>query len=578
MPGFYSTDFQPIGTASVADVGQTYPANIVEFTGYIAGSIVSATTPDTDNFIQGTAGITGLSGKNANSGSSIAYDRGSTLVIDGGNVLNIWVMYGIPSALDVFAATNGSGIAVAVGTDTGSFSTYRVDGSDTAELGGWKNYMLDLRNTPTGPNSGGSTGITSPTNRYYGATYRQIASFKTVPPLAVDGIRYGRSTLTATQGTSTTVNNVDPLLSTAANFPQMSYYNDYNVGGTPQLSGTNIGTAVDGGYHRFGTLSQVAGGYQLKGVLSIGTTAASVYFNDANRNIFIEDAYLTYNAFNRIEIRNSASTVILNSCTFAFVPRSTLISAGNAPAEPRCNFEMHDNAFVQLDSCSFTDMGTFTLLPGATNSEIISSTFRRCQTVFPNGIKITNTLFTNTQSTAGAIQYDSVADGENITFCNFTNNTVGPAIKITAAGTYNFIGHTFSGNTVQVEFSGTGTCSIVPSDGSNVSQANVTATGGGTITVETPAVSVTLTGLKVDSEVRAYLGTDPATATEIGGVENSTTSFTFTQSVGGQAGYIQIFNKQYLPVLIELTYSSISQEIPIQQVFDRQYESLDPGV
>lgn len=575
MPGFYSTDFQPIGTASVGDVGQTYPGTpgLVEFNGYASGTIVSTTTPDTDNFIQGTAGLTGISGKNANTGSSVAYNLNGTLNINGGNVLNIWIMYGIPSALDTFAATNGSGIAVAVGTALGSFSTYRVDGADTLALGGWKNYMVDLRNASTGPNGGGSTGVTDPTNQYYGAAYRQVATFKTAPPLAVDGIRYGRSTLTATQGTSTTINNIEPLLSTAANFPQMAYYNDYNAGGTPQLSGTNIGAAVDAGYHRFGTLTEVAGGYQLKGVLSIGTTAASVYFNDANRNIFIEDAYLTYNNFNRIEIRNSASTVIMDSCSFVFVPRNSLISAANAPATPLGNFEMHDNASVQLQSCTFIDIGTIIFLSNAT---ITGCVFRRCGTVFPKGATITSSDFFNPDTATGSILYDAVSDGVNVSACNFTNNTSNPSIRITAEGTYTFNALQFFGTaTTYVEFTGTGTCTIIPAGGSNIVQAKCAATGGGTITVEPPTVNFTITNLKAGSEVRAYTGStsDPINAVEIGGIESSTgTEFTFQHSSGGSAGYIQIFHLNYLPITyIVSVYKSENESIQVSQVTDRQY-------
>jgi hypothetical protein len=77
--------------------------------------------------------------------------------------------------------------------------------------------------------------------------------------------------------------------------------------------------------------------------------------------------------------------------------------------------------------------------------------------------------------------------------------------------------------------------------------------------------------LQSGSEVRAYVGTDPATSTEIAGVESSGTSFNFSQSVGGQAGYIVIhalgFNSIYLPI----TYSGADQTIPIQQVLDRTY-------
>jgi hypothetical protein len=563
MAGTYATDLLPVGTASVADTG-TYPTAIIELTGYASGSIVSTTTPDTDNFIQGIAGITGLSSKTTNTGNSLAYGRGSTLVINGGNCLNLWAMWSLPSALADFGSTNG-GIQVAVGTAAGSFSTYRVDGGDVSPYGGWKNYIVDLRNANTGPNSGGSTGVTNPTNSYYGATMWQIAAFKTAVPLAIDGIRYGRHTLSATGGTSTSVNNTTPLSSSAANFPQMSNYNDWNSGGTP-----TFGAAVDGGYHRFGQLQDVGGSYLARGILSLGTATTSVYFNDANRNVNFQDMFVTYNDFNRIEIRNAASTVIMDSCGFSFIPRdSTLIAAGSAPATPRCNFQMHDNSLVKLDGCSFTDMGTFTFLPGAATSYVNGTTFRRCNQVAPAGMAMDDCLFTRSNDVTGAIVINSATEMAALSNCSFQNNTVG--IKITASGNYTFNGHQFSGNTWQVEFTGTGTCSITPSAGSNVTQGSVRATGGGTIIVNTPAVNLTFDGLKSGSEVRVYLGTDPATATEIGGVESSGTSFTFSQSYNGQSGYYTIVALGYVPIYQPYTFVDTAQTITVVQAVDRTY-------
>ena len=564
MAGTYATDLQPVGTTSVGDTG-TYPTAILELTGYTSGSLVSTTTPDTDNFIQGIAGITGLSSKTANTGNSVAYGRGSTLVIGGGSCLNLWAMYALPSALDTFAATNGAGVQIAVGTSASAFSTYRVDGQDTAPYGGWKNYIVDLRNAATGPNSSGSTGVTNPTNSYYGATWRQIAAFKTAVPLAIDGIRYGRHTLTATGGTSASVSNVTPLTSSAANFPQMANYNDWNSGGTP-----TFGAAVDNGYHRFGQLQDVGGSYLARGVLSLGSATTAVYFSDANRNINFQDMFVTYDDFNRIEIRNAASTVILDSCSFSFIPRDTsLIASQYAPASPRGNFQVVNDALVTINGCSFTDMGTFQFLA---NTSISGSTFRRCNQITANGCTINGeSLITRSNDVTGALLVTSPSDLANVSFVNFTNNTV--AIKITTAGTYNFNGLQFSGNTWQVDFTGTGSCIIIPSNESNVAQDKVTATGGGTISVQSPAVNVELTGLKSGSEVRAYVGTNPATSTEVGGIESSSTTFTFSQSVGGQDGYIIIHALGYVSIYLPITYASTNVSIPIQQALDRTYNN-----
>lgn len=86
-----------------------------------------------------------------------------------------------------------------------------------------------------------------------------------------------------------------------------------------------------------------------------------------------------------------------------------------------------------------------------------------------------------------------------------------------------------------------------------------------------PPVTVTITGLQPNSEVRAYVGTDPTTSVEIDGIENSGTSFVFTQTEAGNDGYIVIFSQNYQPIRLPLTYAAVNADIAVQQIFDRQY-------
>jgi hypothetical protein len=88
-----------------------------------------------------------------------------------------------------------------------------------------------------------------------------------------------------------------------------------------------------------------------------------------------------------------------------------------------------------------------------------------------------------------------------------------------------------------------------------------------------PGFLFTMTDLKAGSEVRAYVGTDPLTCTEIAGIESSGTSFTFDHNVGGQAGYIRIISLGYIDIYLPITYQSANQSIPIQQQLDRQYSN-----
>lgn len=82
--------------------------------------------------------------------------------------------------------------------------------------------------------------------------------------------------------------------------------------------------------------------------------------------------------------------------------------------------------------------------------------------------------------------------------------------------------------------------------------------------------SLTLTGLKTNSEVRVYRTSD---LFELGGTENSGTTFTLNYDYYADTNvYIVIHSLDYIPIRIEdVTLSSSSTTIPVQQQKDRQY-------
>lgn len=88
-----------------------------------------------------------------------------------------------------------------------------------------------------------------------------------------------------------------------------------------------------------------------------------------------------------------------------------------------------------------------------------------------------------------------------------------------------------------------------------------------------PPVTYTLgfSGLQASSEVRIFTA---GTTTEIGGIENTSGSFNFNHNgVGTSIDYV-IFNVQYQPVRVEgFALTSSNSTIPIQQIFDRQYDN-----
>lgn len=87
--------------------------------------------------------------------------------------------------------------------------------------------------------------------------------------------------------------------------------------------------------------------------------------------------------------------------------------------------------------------------------------------------------------------------------------------------------------------------------------------------------TLTLTGLKAGSEVRCYTGTPGASAVEIAGVESSGTSFAFTHSSGGVAGFITVIHTDYQAFSFGIdsafSYTASDISLPVSQVLDRNY-------
>jgi len=80
--------------------------------------------------------------------------------------------------------------------------------------------------------------------------------------------------------------------------------------------------------------------------------------------------------------------------------------------------------------------------------------------------------------------------------------------------------------------------------------------------------TLTLTGLKPNSEVRIY---DSDTTNELGGVENSTS--TFSVAISASSVDFVIFNTDYKPIRTVGVNTTSNSTLPIQQIFDRNYSN-----
>lgn len=237
--------------------------------------------------------------------------------------------------------------------------------------------------------------------------------------------------------------------------------------------------------------------------------------------------------------------------------------------------EMSFTDCISMDASGTTVTNSNISLDSTTNNPLVvtsTSSFSNCD-------------FNTTGITAGIGMVSlNLTTAVPFSNCTFTGSgTTGHAIIITQPGTYAFINMTFtgyggtpgdnldddSGSTSAAVYNNSGGVVIIQVSGGN--QPSVRNSLNSTTDVQSSA-QVIISGLVADSEVRAYTGTDPATAVEIAGTDSSTgTSFTFTQSSSGVAGYIQIFHVEYQPIFLSYTYLGTNDTITVQQIKDRQY-------
>ena len=272
----------------------------------------------------------------------------------------------------------------------------------------------------------------------------------------------------------------------------------------------------------------------------------------------ISNLDITYNS-----IDNVAGLTYFAGSSDTIIHKNSVLSSGN-DYHWRIHASSSASAVYDFSGLSLIGAGDVQLRPVTTFSDMV---FTNCTTITQNSAVITNCQLN------GSFVLSNTPN--NISSCHFTSSGTGHSIEITTPGTYTFSGNLFTGYGA----TGTTNAAIYNNSGGAVT---LNISGGGSVpsyrngtsatTSIVAAASVTLTGLIAGTEVRAYLGTNPATATEIDGIESSTTSFTFSQSVAGQTGYIQIFNVNYQPVFLSITYSGSDVSIPVQQIADRNYQ------
>lgn len=305
------------------------------------GDAVDADYP----FIQGSYANTQICTKDATNGSA-AYDNGSGT---GGHGTDgaylVWQTYTVNSNLGTY--TNG-GLGIAVGSDTSNFKVWKTGGIDKAPFpyGGW---MCNAVNTTVSADT--TVGSPTSTEQVIGSTcYVQTGSGKGYPH-GCDAIRYGRCSSIFEYG------DLSNGYCTIDGFATEDEYND----------ATN-------GYHRWGLIINVYGGYLWQGKMTLGTASNAVDFRDSNRIVLVKWSPKVTANFNTIEVNNASSRVDMTNFQFITLEPSTNASVGR--------WVTNADADINLDNCSFQDMGKFTF---DSNTVATDCTWTRCKQIDPGG-------------------------------------------------------------------------------------------------------------------------------------------------------------------------------------------------
>lgn len=336
------------------------------------------------------------------------------------------------------------------------------------------------------------------------------------------------------------------------------------------------GTVVNG---RFGYVTTQGGVLFVLGRLIIGATSASLVrtaaatgFTDNGRVVVFPDnlADVGFSGLT-VDLGNVSTAVTWTGCSF--------LGRGRTSPDTRPYFEVFgttSTAGLVATGCTFRAFSQITL---TSKVNLTSCTLAACQALTHAGATI-NKCVVDTHPTATGVGFITTADPTLISNTTFNNTGgTGHAIVITAPGTYSFTGNTFTGYGA----SGSTNAAIYNNSGGAV-VLNITGGGGvptvrngtGASTTVNANVSITLTGLKDNTEVRVYAS---GTTTELAGIDDATAgtagnrSFTFSLAVGTLVD-IRIHSVTYESMdILSFTMPATDGTIPVSQRFDRNYNN-----
>ena len=307
----------------------------------------------------------------------------SSQTITSGKAVFIWWKADVSQALDV---ESSGGVQCLSGSGTGALNCYYVAGSDSYTFGGWICSPIDPNTSNVTP----STTVGSPTSTtsYFGVRWNVPSSGPSKGyPFKIDAIRWGR---------------------------EFQITNGSLADGYATFSGA---ATYQGDLTRQWGLCQFKDGtYLVQGLFLMGASGTAVDFRDSNRAVYIANTKFVQSVFNTFEVRNASSRVDWTSIS---VQALGTVSKGR--------WLTTDNATINLVSCTFTDMDTFSFLSAST---LTGTTFRRCALVTGGGAQFTGCTFDSGTASASVL----VSDLSKVDGCTFASDGSNHAVELNSIG------------------------------------------------------------------------------------------------------------------------------------------------
>jgi len=394
----YTTDLVDIDLCEAG--GKTWAEPLAS--GWTLGAAPSS---NDDDAIQGSLSMSKAFNAQGVGGMMVNNGAGITLPTDGAFLG--WFLWACPGSL--YSDADG-GIRLMVGTDLSNFKSWDVSGSTSYVYGGWINFAV---NTTIQEDDLVGTGLGN--SQYCGAAVNNFNSIFKGSPFVSDAYRYGRCEARISGGETD-------------NYATFSGY-----------AAVNDALAA-----RWGLIQAIPGGYLWKGLITFGYGAV-VDFRDSNAMIILDGNVKKVTAnFNKIEIRQATSKVYLTNISFLSLSTAS-----------KGSLEMIDNADVQLNSCQFTDMNSFTFL---SNAQAISCVWLRCNTIIAPGILLTNskvltpTVAADVSAIIWNVNTDLDGKIDGMTFSKGTNAHHAIELGVSSPNSLTIRNVTFSGfNVVNAE-------------------------------------------------------------------------------------------------------------------------------